>query len=75
MKKKVRQRRNSEFQDGEAYYVIAQYVEIDGKCTILECLSKMENDALVDENGREKLLNSLFHFENILYTDALTGVS
>ena len=63
-----------EFQDGEAYYVIAQYVEIDGKCTILECLSKMENDALVDENGREKLLNSLFHFENILYTDALTGV-
>lgn len=60
--------------DNAVYYVIAQYLKIDGKPSVIEYVKKLEDDPFIDEEGRSRFIEKLFNFEAILYTDALTGV-
>ncbi len=63
-----------EFKEKDVYYVIAQYLEIDGKPSIIEYVKALGDDPFTDEDGRSRFIEKLFNFEDILYTDALTGI-
>ncbi len=63
-----------EFIDSKIYQVIAKYLEVDGKPYILELITCLDNDFLLDTEGREELLKKLSDYKKELYTDALTGV-
>lgn len=67
------QKTKLEFLDGKMYQVIARYVEIDGKPCVMEMVSCLDNDSLLDENGREELMKKLAGYDEELYRDVLTG--
>ena len=63
-----------EFQNDKTYFVMSKYVEIDGKPCVMEMLKQMDNNSLVDSNGRKQILSTIESYESKLYRDALTGV-
>lgn len=63
-----------EFLDDTAYFVLSQYIEVDSRPCVLEMLSKMDSDTLVDTYSRSKLIQALDGYQSRLYKDALTGV-
>ena len=63
-----------EFLDDTAYFVLSQYIEVDSHPCVLEMLSKMDSDTLVDTYSRSKLIQALDGYQSRLYKDALTGV-
>ena len=62
-----------EFVGSDIYQVIAHYVEIDGKPSVIEMVKKISGDSLVYLNGREELAERLARNSSELYLDALTG--
>ena len=71
--KDKKQRSKLEFLDSSIYQVISHYVEIDGEPCVIELISQLDEDALVDNDGRMLLLKKLAGYNKELYTDALTG--
>ena len=63
-----------EFKDNDVYYVIAQSLIIDGEPAVIEYVKHLQNDPFIDDAGRNRFIEKLFNFENLLYTDALTGI-
>lgn len=63
-----------EFLDDDIYQVIAKYVEVDGQPCVIEMLEPLDEEALMDSEGREKLMKRLSGYDDKLYRDALTGV-
>ena len=63
-----------EFKDNDVYYVIAQSLIIDGEPAVIEYVKHLQNDPFIDDTGRNRFIEKLFNFENLLYTDALTGI-
>lgn len=63
-----------EFIDSKIYQVIAKYLEVDGTPYILEMITCLDHDFLLDTEGREELIKKLSDYKKELYTDALTGV-
>ena len=53
--------------------MISYYVEIDGEPCVIELISQLDEDVLVDNDGRMLLLKKLAGYNKELYTDALTG--
>ena len=68
-----KQRSKQEFLDSTIYQVISHYVEVDGEPCVIELISQLDEDALVDNDGRMHLLKKLTGYNKELYTDALTG--
>ena len=68
-----KQRSKLEFLDSTIYQVISHYVEVDGEPCVIELISQLDEDALVDNDGRMHLLKKLTRYNKELYTDALTG--
>ena len=68
------QKTKLEFRDTSIYYVIAKYVEIDGKPYVLELAEKMDESSLLDADGYKKLSGKISGYADKLYTDVLTGV-
>ena len=68
------QKTKLEFRDASVYYVIAKYVEIDGKPYVLELAEKMDESSLLDADGYKKLIGKISGYADKLYTDVLTGV-
>lgn len=68
------QKTKLEFRDTSIYYVIAKYVEIDGKPYVLELEEKMDESSLLDADGYKKLSGKISGYADKLYTDVLTGV-
>lgn len=64
-----------EFIDSVLYQVIAKYVEIDGKAYIIEMINCLDDDIMLDSEGRDRLLRKLSGYDDELYIDALTGIS
>ena len=64
-----------EFIDSVLYQVIAKYVEIDGKAYIMEMINCLDDDIMLDSEGRDRLLRKLSGYDDELYIDALTGIS
>ena len=63
-----------EFLDDEIYQVISKYIEVDGHPCVVEMLESLDEETLMDSEGREKLMKRLSGYDDKLYRDALTGV-
>lgn len=68
-----KQRTKLEFIDSKIYQVISRYIEIDGKPYVMELVSQLDENSLVDADGRKRLLKKLAGYNKELYTDVLTG--
>lgn len=58
----------------EFYQVIAKYVEIDGVPYVMEMINHLDREVLVDDDGKNRLLNEISGYNDKIYKDALTGV-
>ena len=68
------QRVKIEFLDDEIYQVISKYIEVDGHPCVVEMLEPLDEETLMDSDGREKLMKRLSGYDDKLYRDALTGI-
>lgn len=60
---------------GEDFYqVIAKYIEVDGTPYVMEMINRLDREVLVDDDGKNRLLNEISGYNDKLYKDALTGV-
>lgn len=64
-----------EFIDSALYQVIAKYVRIDGEPYVIEMINCLDDEMMLDSDGRDRLLRKLSGYEDELYIDALTGIS
>ena len=62
-----------EFIGLKMYQVIAKYLEVDGAPCVVEMISCLDDETLLDAEGREALVKTFAHYRRELYTDALTG--
>lgn len=62
-----------EFLDDHIYQEISRYVEIDGVPQVMELVRELDEDTLIDADGREKLVGKMVQYDDKLYRDALTG--
>lgn len=56
------------------YQVIARYVEIEGEPCVIEMINRLDDETLMDSEGRQNLVSKLNSYSEELYRDALTGV-
>lgn len=62
-----------EFIGLEMYQVIAKYLEVDEIPCVVEMISCLDDETLLDAEGREVLIKKFAHYRRELYADALTG--
>lgn len=60
--------------DTDIYQIIAKYLEIDGVPCVMELVHRLDNENLIDMNGRRILMDNLTGYKDELYRDPLTGV-
>lgn len=63
-----------EFVNDEIFYVIAMYVEIDGKAYSLEMVNRVSEDTLMSGYGRKMLIEYISEHNDKLYIDPVTDV-
>ena len=68
------QKTKLEFLDADVFLVISRYLEIDGEACVMELVKHLENDTLIDTDGRDKLVGKLKGYQDKLYIDPITGV-
>ena len=61
-----------EFIGLKMYQVIAKYLEGDGVPCVVEMISCLDDETLLDAEGREALVKKFAHYRRELYADALT---
>ena len=71
-----RNRRNTKLEciASNVYQVIARYVEIEGEPCVIEMINRLDDETLMDSEGRQNLVSKLNSYSEELYRDALTGV-
>lgn len=69
-----KQKTKLEFLDADVFLVISRYLEIDDEACVMELVKHLENDTLIDTNGRDKLVGKLKGYQDKLYIDPITGV-
>lgn len=69
-----KQKTKLEFLDADVSLVISRYLEIDGEACVMELVKHLENDTLIDTDGRDKLVGKLKGYQDKLYIDPVTGV-
>lgn len=62
------------FFDHEVFYVVSQYIEVDGVPLVLEMLTRITDDALLSENGQQLPSRSIADLNQKLLLDPLTNV-
>ncbi len=62
-----------EFLETEIYQVIAHYVEIDGRASVIEMAKQLSGDSLISLNGHDEFAERLARNNSEIYIDALTG--
>ena len=62
------------FFDHEVFYVVSQYIEVDGAPLVLEMLTRITDDALLSENGQQLPSRSIADLNQKLLLDPLTNV-
>lgn len=62
-----------EFIGSQLYEVTARYMEVEGEPYVLELVKRMDDNYMIDEKQREKLLRHFGGYHEQLYKDALTG--
>lgn len=69
-----KQKTKLEFLDADVFLVISRYLEIDDEACVMELVKHLENDTLIDTDGRDKLVGMLKGYQDKLYIDPVTGV-
>lgn len=69
-----KQKTKLEFLDADVFLVISRYLEIDDEACVMELVKYLENDTLIDTDGRDKLVGKLKGYQDKLYIDPVTGV-
>lgn len=69
-----KQKTKLEFLDADVFFVISRYLEIDDEACVMELVKHLENDTLIDTDGRDKLVGKLKGYQDKLYIDPVTGV-
>lgn len=69
-----KQKTKLEFLDADVFLVISRYLEIDDEACVMELVKHLENDTLIDTDGRDKLVGKLKWYQDKLYIDPVTGV-
>lgn len=69
-----KQKTKLEFLDTDVFLVISRYLEIDDEACVMELVKHLENDTLIDTDGRDKLVGKLKGYQDKLYIDPVTGV-
>ena len=69
-----KQKTKLEFLDADVFLVISSYLEIDDEACVMELVKHLENDTLIDTDGRDKLVGKLKGYQDKLYIDPVTGV-
>lgn len=69
-----KQKTKLEFLDTDVFLVISRYLEIDDEACVMELVRHLEDDTLIDTDGRDKLVGKLKGYQEKLYRDPLTGI-
>lgn len=69
-----KQKTKLEFLDADVFLVISRYLEIDDEACVMELVKHLENDTLIDTDGRDKLVGKLKGYQDKLYIDPVTDV-
>ena len=69
-----KQKTKLEFLDADVFLVISRYLEIDDEACVMELVKHLENDTLIDTDGRDKLVGKLKGYQDKLYIAPVTGV-
>lgn len=69
-----KQKTKLEFLVADVFLVISRYLEIDDEACVMELVKHLENDTLIDTDGRDKLVGKLKGYQDKLYIDPVTGV-
>lgn len=69
-----KQKTKLEFLDADVFLVSSRYLEIDDEACVMELVKHLENDTLIDTDGRDKLVGKLKGYQDKLYIDPVTGV-
>lgn len=69
-----KQKTKLEFLDADVFLVISRYLEIADEACVMELVKHLENDTLIDTDGRDKLVGKLKGYQDKLYIDPVTGV-
>lgn len=62
-----------EFIDKDAYFVVAQYVEVEGDPYVLEAVTMVSDETLLGAYGKNSFIHTINEYNKKLYTDPLTG--
>lgn len=52
--------------ENDVYQIIAKYLEIDGVPCVMEMIHRLDNENLIDNDGRRILMNNLTGYKNEL---------
>lgn len=69
-----KQKTKLEFLNSDIYLVISRYLEIDDEGCVMELVRHLQDDTLIDIDGRDKLVGKLKGYQDKLYRDPLTGI-
>lgn len=62
-----------EFVGDQIFFVVAQYIEVDGAPYVLEIVHKISDDFIMDSRGRNEFVEKITSFNDKLFIDSLTG--
>ena len=63
-----------ETRESDIYYVLASFIEVDGRRYSLELVKRIKSDNMFDDGGRENVLNQLLVRDRQVYMDSVTKV-
>ena len=63
-----------EYVDPDVYQITAEYMEIEGKPTVLELVQRVELSSMVGQAGSLHLMEMLQSYRSRMYQDSVTGV-
>lgn len=62
-----------EFVDDDIYFVMSEYILLDGEECTLEMVKKLDDKTLLGAYGKEKFIKKIGNYNEKLYFDTLTG--
>ena len=63
-----------ETRESDIYYVLASFIEVDGRPYSLELVKRIKSDDMFDDGGHENVLNQLLVRNRQVYMDSVTKV-
>jgi diguanylate cyclase (GGDEF)-like protein len=64
-----------EFADEEIYFMMANYLEVDGAPCVMEAILHLDDSILIDAEGKNKFVSRITRYNDRMFKDSLTEVS